>query len=92
MANMKRASLKEIRQMKENGELYHNPNAPTGKSLGKDFWSKAKVTSHSNTKKSVHLKIDQDVFDFFKGQGKGHLTKMQQVLKEYIEYHSKKKA
>jgi len=39
---------------------------------------------------SVHLKLDPEVFDFFKRKGKGHLTRMQDGLKacvrEPVEY------
>jgi len=33
----------------------------------------------------VHLKLDPDVFAFFKQQGKGHITRMQDVLKAYVK-------
>lgn len=73
--------------MKEAGELHHNPHAPEGESLGRDFWAKAMVSSPKEAPKSVHLKLDPDVFEFFKAQGKGHLTKMQEVLKAYAVAH-----
>lgn len=38
-----RASLADIRKRKDEGKLYHNPNAPEGETLGADFWSKAKL-------------------------------------------------
>ena len=86
--NMKRASLAEIKRMREAGELHHNPNAPTGESLGREFWAKAMVFSPQGTPpKSVHLKLDPEVFNFFKSQGKGHLTKMQEVLRAYAAAH-----
>lgn len=83
---MKRASLDEIRKMKQAGELLHNPNAPEGESLGADFWAKAEL--HEPVKRrSVHLKLDPEVYDFFYKQshGKGHLTRMQNVLKAYMK-------
>lgn len=36
-------------------------------------------------KQSVHLRLDRDVIAFFKRQGKGHLTRMQAVLRAYVE-------
>jgi uncharacterized protein (DUF4415 family) len=37
-------------------------------------------------RRSVHLKLDPEVFDFFyqEAGGKGHLTRMQNVLKAYV--------
>jgi len=33
-------------------------------------------------KTSVHLRVDTDVLDWFKAQGRGHLTRMNAVLRE----------
>ncbi len=82
--NIKRASLAEIRAMRERGELYYNPDAPEGPSLGPDFWANAEVIEPKGTT-SVHLKLDTEVFDYFKQGGKGHLTRMQNVLKAYVD-------
>jgi uncharacterized protein (DUF4415 family) len=81
----KRASLAQIRAMRENAELYHDPKAPDGESLGPEFWAKATIVEPKKPR-SVHLKLDPDVFDFFYSQakGKGHLTRMQSVLKAYV--------
>ena len=86
--NIKRASLADIRKMKDQGELHHDPKAPEGESLGADFWAKAEIKGPKKPR-SVHLKVDQDVFEFFFEQsgGKGHLTKMQNVLKAYVNAH-----
>jgi uncharacterized protein (DUF4415 family) len=84
--NIKRATLAEIRQMKDRGELYHNPNAPEGPELPDSFWEQAAWVEPKGTT-SVHLKLDPDVFEFFKSQGKGHITRMQDVLKAYVKAH-----
>lgn len=87
--NIKRASLAELTRMRKAGELYYSPDAPEGEDLGPEFWANAKVVHPSS--KSVHLRLDPDVFDFFFAQsgGKGHVTKMQNVLKAYVKAHSK---
>ncbi|WP_421408085.1 hypothetical protein [Agrobacterium tumefaciens] len=81
---MKRASLSDLRKMKAKGELFHDPNAPEGESLGAEFWSKAQIDEPTKPR-SVHLKLEPQVFDFFVEEtgGKGHLTRMQAVLKAY---------
>lgn len=74
--------------MKERGELFHDPDASEGEDLGPEFWAEAKLVEPKRPR-SVHLKIDPDVFDFFFAQskGKGHLTRMQNVLKAYVNAH-----
>lgn len=88
--DIRRASLADIRRMKEKGELAHDPHAPEGEGLGPEFWKTAKVEGPRRPR-SVHLKLDPDVFEFFHRQsgGKGHLTRMQKVLKAYADAHRK---
>ncbi|MFN3402218.1 MAG: BrnA antitoxin family protein, partial [Ferrovibrio sp.] len=70
-----------------NGEFYHNPNAPEGPDLGEEFWKNAVWVEPKGTTTSVHLKLDPEVFEYFKNQGKGHITRMQDVLKAYVKAH-----
>ena len=35
-------------------------------------------------KKSISLRIDSDVLDWFKSEGKGHLSRMNAVLRAYM--------
>ncbi|MGE0503324.1 MAG: BrnA antitoxin family protein [Rhizobiaceae bacterium] len=86
--DIRQGSLAELKRMKEKGELFHDPNAPVGESLGAEFWANAKIEAPKKPR-SVHLKLDPDVFEFFHRQagGKGHLTKMQNVLKAYVNAH-----
>ncbi len=36
-------------------------------------------------KKQITLRIDPDVLDFFKGQGKGYQTTINSVLRKYVD-------
>jgi uncharacterized protein (DUF4415 family) len=56
--------------------------------LDDDFWKDAKVV-FPKAPRSVHLKLDPDVFDYFKSLGKGHITKMQEVLRAYVNAHKR---
>ncbi len=92
--NIRRASLEEINRMDEEGRLYNTPNAPVGPppeyaDLPDDFWDNATVEFRGGPPRSVHLKLDPDVFDYFKSLGKGHLTKMQEVLRAYVNAHKR---
>jgi uncharacterized protein (DUF4415 family) len=53
---------------------------------GQPDWTKARLV-FPETRKSVHLRVDSYVFDFFKAQGRGHLSRMQAVLKAYVDAH-----
>jgi uncharacterized protein (DUF4415 family) len=38
-------------------------------------------------KASIHLRVDSDVLEWFKEQGRGHLTRMNAVLRSFMEAH-----
>ena len=80
--NITRVSLKEL----QNSRGRTKANAPEGEELGADFWEKAQLVAPEN-KRSVNLRVDSYVFDFFKSQGKGHLTRMNAVLRAYVDAH-----
>lgn len=81
---MKKLSLAEIRALKDAGKLALTSHA-SEENLPDDFWDNAKIIEREN-KKSVHLRLDPEVFRFFQeaGQGKGHITRMQDVLAAYV--------
>jgi uncharacterized protein (DUF4415 family) len=81
-------SLEQARAMKDRGETKTRPDAPDGPPLGDDFWANAVLVEPAN-RKSVHLRLQPDVFDFFVKDtgGKGHIAKMQAVLKAYADAH-----
>jgi uncharacterized protein (DUF4415 family) len=70
--------------MRERGEDETSPDAPEAESLGEDFWKNARVVM-PGAKTSVHLRLDSDVVEWFKANGKGHLTRMNAVLRAYVE-------
>ena len=70
--------------MRERGKDRTSANAPEAESLGAEFWKSARVVM-PNGKTSVHLRLDSDVVEWFKARGKGHLTRMNAVLRAYVE-------
>jgi uncharacterized protein (DUF4415 family) len=86
--NLVSYTLEQLQEMQDRGEFFHDPNAPIGPSLGPDFWADA-VLVEPQSRKSVHLRLQAEVYDFFVAQsgGKGHIKKMQQVLKAYVDAH-----
>ncbi len=52
-----------------------------------DFWRNAHVVMPPPGKTSVHLRVDADVLEWFREQGKGHLSRMNAVLRSFMEAH-----
>jgi uncharacterized protein (DUF4415 family) len=84
----RRASLAELRAMADRGEVRLGDPVTEDAVLPAAFWDEAQVVASPKT--SVHLKIDPEVFDFFKRGGKGHLTRMQNVLAAYVRAHAER--
>jgi uncharacterized protein (DUF4415 family) len=51
-----------------------------GDRLGEDFWRHPKVVVPPG-KISVHLRVDADVLAWFKAQGRGHLTRVNAIVR-----------
>ncbi|HSO71413.1 MAG TPA: BrnA antitoxin family protein, partial [Thermodesulfobacteriota bacterium] len=49
-------------------------------------WTQAKLV-FPQAKISVHLRLEQDIIRYFMAQGKGHISRMQAVLKAYVDAH-----
>ena len=70
--------------MRESGLDKTRPDAPEAESLGEEFWKSARVVLPTG-KTSVHLRLDSDVVEWFRSRGKGHLTRMNAVLRAYVD-------
>ncbi len=79
-----RYSLSAIKRKAARGASKTRANAPEAPAVGEDFWKRARVVMPSG-KTSVHLRIDTDIFEWFKKRGQGHLTRMNAVLRSYVE-------
>jgi uncharacterized protein (DUF4415 family) len=86
----KRYSRAEIAEMKKRGETRATPfNAPEIE-LDDEFWNRARIVASRPRRASVHLRIDPDTIAFFRSAGRGHLTRMADVLRIYAETQSKR--
>ena len=73
-----------VRDMRARGEDKTRADAPEAESLGVEFWKSARVRMPAG-KTSVHLRVDTDVVEWFRTRGKGHLTRMNAVLRAYVD-------
>ena len=55
--------------------------------LDQAFWNNARVVMPGQGKRQLTLRLDGDVLDWFKAQGKGYQTRMNAVLRSYYEVH-----
>ncbi|WJR66063.1 BrnA antitoxin family protein [Neorhizobium sp. CSC1952] len=53
-------------------------------------WSKAEIVVPAQ-KKSISIRVDEDVIDFFKSTGKGYQTRINAVLKHYVREQKRQK-
>jgi uncharacterized protein (DUF4415 family) len=82
--DIRRSSRAEIEARRARGDVVRTrPDAPAVEPGG-DFWRTAKVVMPA-AKASVHLRIDADVPAWFKAQEPGHLTRMNAVLRSFME-------
>ncbi len=80
-------SLDELKQRRAKGKSSTRPDAAAQK-LDADFWASARVVMPpAGPKAAINLRIDQDVLDWFRAQGKGHLSRMNAVLRSFMEAH-----
>ena len=72
----------KVRKIQDN-EIDYSDNPP----LNETFFEEAVVWK--GIKKQITLRIDPDVIDFFKKQGKGYQTVINEVLRKYVEAQKK---
>lgn len=60
---------------------------PDAAVLPRAFWDKALMMSPQG-KRQVTLRLDGDVLDFFRKAGRGYQTRINRVLKAFVEAHN----
>jgi uncharacterized protein (DUF4415 family) len=79
-----RYSLSEVEALRKRGEDPTRLSAPEAEALPDEFWASARVVLPPG-KTSVHLRLDSDIVEWFRARGKGHLTRMNAVLRAYMD-------
>jgi len=69
----------------DRGETLTRADAPAIE-LDEHFWRNARLVMPDDKGKTpVSLRVDTEVVEWFKQQGKGYLTRMNAVLRAYVE-------
>jgi uncharacterized protein (DUF4415 family) len=82
--DIRRYSRAELEVLRARGDLV--PTRADAPVIEPDeaFWRDARLVM-PQAKASVHLRVDADVLAWFKAQGPGHLTRMNAVLRSFME-------
>ena len=57
--------------------------------LDEEFWANAEW--YIGGKKAISIRVDEEVLAFFKSKGKGYQTAMNNVLRQYMTAHTRKR-
>jgi uncharacterized protein (DUF4415 family) len=82
--DIRRYSPETLRTERERGGSRTKSDA-RAHSVDEEFWRSARVVMPPPGKTSVHLRLDSDVLDWFRAQGPGHLSRMNAVLRSFME-------
>ncbi len=79
-------SQETLKAERAQGKSRTRADAPA-RAVDEDFWRNARVVMPAPGKASVHLRLDTDVLEWFRSQGKGHLSRMNAVLRSFMDAH-----
>ena len=77
-----RADLARLRRTSEAEIARTSP--PELRALPDDFWQGARVVTPV-TKQAISIRLDEDVIDWFRATGPKYQTRMNAVLRSYVE-------
>ncbi len=84
--DIKHYSADELKRMRARRRTRTRADAPLHK-IDEDFWKNARVVMPPPGKTAVNIRVDNDVLAWFREQGSGHLSRMNAVLRSYVEAH-----
>ena len=53
--------------------------------LDEDFWKNARIVEPRDPKRQLTIRFDADVVDWFRARGKGYQSRMNAVLRAYVD-------
>ena len=84
----RQSSTETLKADRAQGKTRTRADAPE-RPVDDDFWRNARVVIPPPGKASVHLRLDADVLEWFREQGKGHLSRMNAVLRSFMDAHKR---
>lgn len=83
-----KTKLSELLALSDAQILEAAASDPDAQPTDADFWADATVTLPKN-KQQITLKLDPEIIDFFKQGGRGCNTRINAVLKSYVQAQAK---
>lgn len=80
MSNASKTDFKRLSKLKD--EDIDTGDIPE---LGDDFFKNAEL--HVPAKQAVTIRLDADVLEWFKSQGASYQTRINQLLRQYMQAH-----
>jgi uncharacterized protein (DUF4415 family) len=82
-------SANELRAMRANGLTKTRKDAPEYP-IDETFWDTAKLVDPVKQNKAhISMRVDADVLDWYRSQGDGYLSRMNAVLRSFMEAHKR---
>ncbi len=84
--DIRRYSPTELKELAVKGDVVPvRPDAPEIR-LDEEFWHNARIVMPSEGgKERITLRVDRDVLEWFKGHGRGYQTRINAVLRSFVE-------
>jgi uncharacterized protein (DUF4415 family) len=81
-SDMQNFSRYELQRKRDAGQTETKPDAPAY-AVPDGFWDGATLRTPGKT--HISMRIDTDVLDWYRQQGEGYLTRMNSVLRSFME-------
>lgn len=88
--DIKRYSLEELEDLVDRSKSVPTRSDAPELHLDEDFWMNARVVYPEGPKKQLTIRLDPDIVAFFKTQGRGYQSRINAVLRSYVEAHRRK--
>ena len=88
MPHIRTITPSQIREMQRRGEVKAPREDAEPFDMPNGFWDDADLVDRQR-KQSIHLRVDAHVLEYFKSGGKGHLTRMNAVLRAFVDAKKK---
>jgi uncharacterized protein (DUF4415 family) len=90
-SDIKHYSRADIAAMEARGEVRATPADAREFEPDEAFWANARIVkTRRRPKASVHLRLYPDTLAFYRAAGRGHLTRMANILRAYAETQEQK--
>lgn len=87
-SDIREYSADELRAMKDTGDYVPTRTDAPAPDIDEDFWKNARVVTTPQRKVHTGIRLDADVLEWYRSQGKGWQTRMNAVLRSYYESHN----